>query len=157
MVYFERNLFCVRVSNHMSRLNVPSRPSAISKTWPRVSALALVGVALASCSDSGRFGYTNNSSRQAPPQEVTGSVTPRSAPSTRVVAQPLPAPSAPAPVAINQGYSSGNGSSSGAQGPGPYRPAAPTYASPSTVPTASVPPIAPPTPPCPTVMCGKME
>ncbi len=138
----------------MSRLNESSRPRAISKTWPRVSALALVGVALASCSDSGRFGYTNTSSRQAPPQEVTGSVTPRSAPSTRVVAQPLPAPSAPATVASNQGYSSGNGSSSGAQGLGAYRPAAPTYqqAAPTyTQPTyaqpeitGSVRPVAPP-------------
>src|ERR1700716_118440 len=102
----------------MPRLNEPSGPRAIlqtnSRAWPRVAALTLAGVALASCSDSGRFGYSNNSTRQAPPQEVTGSVTPRSAPSTRVVAQPLPALSAPATVASNQGYSSGNGSSGGA-------------------------------------------
>src|SRR5882757_798678 len=155
MVYFGRNLFCVRVSNHMSRLNVPLYPRAFQPSWPRVAALALAGVALASCSDSGRFGYSNTSSRQSsPPQEVTGSVTPRSAPSTRVVAQPLPAPSAPATVAANQGYSSGNGSSGGAQGLGAYRPAAPTYSQPaaptytqSSEITGSVRPIAPPSKP----------
>lgn len=128
----------------MSRLNVPLNPRAFQPSWPRVAVLALAGVALGSCSDSGRFGYTHTSSRQAPPQEVTGSVTPRSAPSTRVVAQPLPAPSAPATVAANQGYSSGNGSASGAQGLGAYRPAAPTYAAPSTEITGSVRPVAPP-------------
>lgn len=128
----------------MSRPNVPLYPRAFQPSWPRVAVLALAGVALGSCSDSGRFGYTHTSSRQAPPQEVTGSVTPRSAPSTRVVAQPLPAPSAPATVASNQGYSSGNGSSGGAQGLGAYRPAAPTYATPSTEITGSVRPVAAP-------------
>jgi murein DD-endopeptidase MepM/ murein hydrolase activator NlpD len=86
----------------------------------------MVGVAVASCSDSGRFGYTNTSSRQAPHQEVTGSIAPRPAPTSRVVAQPLPAPSAPATVASgNYGYTSGNGSANGAQGLGAYRPSAP--------------------------------
>lgn len=96
----------------------------------------MVGVAVASCSDSGRFGYTNTSSRQAPQQEVTGSVTPRSAPTSRVVSQPLPSPSAPATVASSgYGYTSGN--SNGAQGLGAYRPsapiaqAAPTYQQPA--------------------------
>jgi murein DD-endopeptidase MepM/ murein hydrolase activator NlpD len=135
----------------MSRLNVPLYQRAFQPSWPLVAVMALAGVALGSCSDSGRFGYTNTSSRQAPPQEVTGSVTPRSAPSTRVVAQPLPAPSAPATVAANQGYSSGNGSASGAQGLGAYRPAAPTYSQPaaptytqSSEITGSVRPIAAP-------------
>ena len=98
----------------------------------------MVGVAVASCSDSGRFGYANTSSRQAPQQEVTGSVTPRSAPTSRVVSQPLPSPSAPATVASSgYGYTSGNGSSTGAQGLGAYRPsapiaqAAPTYQQPA--------------------------
>ncbi len=135
----------------MPRSNVPQYPRALLQGWPRVAVLALAGVAVASCSDSGRFGYTNTSSRQAPPQEVTGSIAPRSAPSTRVVAQPLPAPSAPATVASNQGYTSGTGSSSGAQGLGAYRPSAPTYSAQPAAPaygdvTGSVRPIAPPPP-----------
>jgi murein DD-endopeptidase MepM/ murein hydrolase activator NlpD len=127
----------------------------------------MVGVAVASCSDSGRFGYTNTSSRPAPQQEVTGSVTQRSAPTSRVVSQPLPSPSAPATVASGgYGYTSGNGSANGAQGLGAYRPSAPvaqaqptyqqaapaptytqpTYAQPEI--TGSVPqrPVAPPKP-----------
>lgn len=106
----------------MSRLHVLAR----SRSLPRFAVLGMVGVAVASCSDSGRFGYTNTSSRQAPAQEVTGSVAPRSAPIGRVVAQPLPSPSAPATVASSgYGYTSGNGSASGAQGLGAYRPSAP--------------------------------
>jgi len=66
-----------------------------------------------------RFGYTNTASRQTqPPQEVTGSVAPRSAPVSRVDSQPLPSPSAPATVASN-------GVANGAQGLGAYRPSAP--------------------------------
>jgi murein DD-endopeptidase MepM/ murein hydrolase activator NlpD len=104
----------------------------------------MVGVAVASCSDSGRFGYSNTSSRPAPAQEVTGSVTQRSAPTSRVVAQPLPSPSAPATVASGgYGYTSGNGSANGAQGLGAYRPsapvaqAAPTYQQAAPAPTYS--------------------
>jgi murein DD-endopeptidase MepM/ murein hydrolase activator NlpD len=111
----------------------------------------MVGVAVASCSDSGRFGYSNTSSRQAPSQEVTGSVTQRSAPTSRVVAQPLPSPSTPATVASNgYGYTSGNGSASGAQGLGAYRPsapvaqAAPTYQQAAPVPTYTQPTYAQP-------------
>lgn len=106
----------------MSRLHVPARSRSLS----RIAVLGMVGVAVASCSDSGRFGYTNTAStRQAPHQEVTGSVTQR-APTSRVVSQPLPSPSAPATVASGgYGYSSGNGSSGGAQGLGAYRPSAP--------------------------------
>jgi murein DD-endopeptidase MepM/ murein hydrolase activator NlpD len=106
----------------MSRLHVPAR----SRSLPRIAVLGMVGVAVASCSDSGRFGYTNTSSHQAPRQEVTGSIAPRSAPTSRVVAQPLPAPSAPATVSSGgYGYTSGNGSANGAQGLGAYRPSAP--------------------------------
>ena len=114
----------------MSRLLVPAR----SRSLPRIAVLGMVGVAVASCSDSGRFGYTN--SRQAPQQEVTGSVTPRSAPTSRVVSQPLPSPSAPTTVA-SSGYGYSNGNSNGAQGLGAYRPsapiaqAAPTYQQPA--------------------------
>ncbi len=99
----------------MSRF-VPSRSRASSHAWPRVVLVALIGVGAASCSDSGRFGYTNTSSRQAPSsQETTGSIARPSAPTGRIVAQPLPAPSAPATV-------SSNGTASGAQGLGAYRP-----------------------------------
>ena len=114
-----------------------SRHYVSARLASRVACFGLIGVAVAGCSDSGRFGYTNTSSRQAPSQEVTGSVGPRSAPTSRVVAQPLPAPSAPATVASNGGYQSGNGSSSGAPGLGAYRPsapvaqAAPTYQQPA--------------------------
>jgi murein DD-endopeptidase MepM/ murein hydrolase activator NlpD len=120
MVYFEVNLCCVAVSNHMPRSNVPSRSRAVSHIWPRVAVLALVGVAAASCSDSGRFDsnpYAANN-RQAPPsQDVTGSIASRPVASSRVEAQPLPAPSRPASVAANGGVASG------AQGLGAYRPA----------------------------------
>ena len=101
----------------MSRSNVPSRLRAHS-LWPRAVVLAIVGVAAASCSDSGRFDsnpYASN--RSAPPaQETTGSIASRPA-SNRVEAQPLPAPSRPATVAA-----SGSGTANGAQGLGAYRP-----------------------------------
>lgn len=123
----------------MPPFNVPTRPRASSQTWPRVAALVLAGISVASCSDSGRFGYTNTASRPAPQQDVTGSIAPRSAPTARVVSQPLPSPSQPATVAANGGYASG------AQGLGAYRPSAPTYNSDIT---GSVPsrPAAPPKP-----------
>ena len=118
-----------------------SRPHVSARLLPRVAVFGLIGVAVASCSDSGRFGYTNTSSRQAPPQDTTGSIAPRSAPTSRVVAQPLPAPSAPATVASNggYGYQSGNGSSTGAQGLGAYRPSAPTYQQAAPAPTYTQP------------------
>ena len=103
----------------MSRFNVPSRPRASSRIWPRAAILALVGMAVAGCSESARFDsspYASN--RQAPPpQETTGSISPRPASSSRVESQPLPAPSRPATVAA-----SGSGTASGAQGLGAYRP-----------------------------------
>src|SRR5665647_2561115 len=128
----------------MPPINVPTRPRASSQTWPRVAALALVGIAVASCSDSGRFGYTNTASRPAPQQDVTGSIAPRSAPTSRVVSQPLPAPSRPATVAANGGYASG------AQGLGAYRPSAPIYNSDITGSVTSRPAALPPAPPKPT-------
>ena len=103
----------------MPRSNVPSRPRASSHIWPRVTVLALVGVAAAGCSDSGRFDSSIfHSNRQAPPQqqEVTGSIVSRPASSGRVEAQPLPAPGRAASVAASGGVANG------AQGLGAYRP-----------------------------------
>jgi murein DD-endopeptidase MepM/ murein hydrolase activator NlpD len=103
----------------MQRFNVPSRPRAGSHTWPRVAVLAVVGIAAAGCSNSGRFDSNPfASNRQAPPpqQETTGSIAPRPATSGRVTSQPLPAPSRPATVASNGGVANG------AQGLGAYRP-----------------------------------
>jgi murein DD-endopeptidase MepM/ murein hydrolase activator NlpD len=109
----------------MPRSNVPSRLRASSHLWPRVVVLSLVGLAGASCSNSARFDsnpYASN--RQAPAQqETTGSVSSTRPMYRSIEAQPLPAPSRPATVAANSGYSSGYGSSSGAQGLGAYRPA----------------------------------
>ena len=112
----------------MPRLSV-SFPSLV---WPRVAALALIGVAVAGCSNSSRFdtpyaGYqrqnTNQVASRAPTRspEYTGSVTPRPATRNAVVSQPLPTPSRPATVAANTGYTSG-GYGNGAQGLGAYRP-----------------------------------
>ena len=99
----------------MPRINVPSRPRA----WPRVAVFALVGIAAAGCSDSGRFDSNPfASNRQAPPQETTGSIASRPASSGRIETQPLPAPSRPATVAA------GGGVANGAQGLGAYRPGA---------------------------------
>jgi murein DD-endopeptidase MepM/ murein hydrolase activator NlpD len=97
----------------MSRINVPSR----SCVWLRVAVPALLGIAVAGCADSARFDsnpYASN--RNAPPQETTGSISSRPASGTRVVSQPLPAPSRPATVAANGGVASD------AQGLGAYRP-----------------------------------
>ncbi len=103
----------------MPRLKVPSRPLA----WPRVAVLAVVGVAVAGCENSGRFDSNPFASNPPPRQEVTGSISQRPASSSTVVAQPLPAPSRPATVAVNSGYASGY--ASGAHGLGAYRPGAP--------------------------------
>jgi len=99
----------------MQRSNVPS----CSRAWPRVAVLALVGFAVAGCSNSARFesGPVASNSRPIPPQETTGSIGTRPASSARVESQPLPAPSRPATVAA-----SGNGVAYGAQGLGAYRP-----------------------------------
>ncbi len=91
-----------------------------SLVWPRVAALALIGVAVAGCSSSARFDtpYASNA-QSTPPRstEVTGSIAPRPAPSGQIVSQPLPSPSQPATVAASSG-----GYASGAQGLGAYRP-----------------------------------
>jgi len=106
----------------MPRSNVPSRLRRTPHMWPRVAVLALVGVAAASCSDSGRFDSNPFASdrKASAPQETTGSITPRPVSTARVEQQPLPAPSRPATVAIN----SPTGTATGAQGLGAYRPTA---------------------------------
>jgi murein DD-endopeptidase MepM/ murein hydrolase activator NlpD len=107
--------------------------------WPRVAVLALVGVAVASCSDSGRFDSNPfASNRKGPtPQETTGSITPRPASTARIEQQPLPAPSRPATVAVN----SPTGTATGAQGLGAYRPPASNYSDiTGSVPTRHVAP-----------------
>lgn len=96
----------------MPRLTVPSR-----RCWPRVAILAVVGVTAAGCADSARFDSNPfASNRNAPSQDVTGSISSR--PVHRVEAQPLPAPTATRPYTVPAGVASG------AQGLGAYRPAA---------------------------------
>jgi murein DD-endopeptidase MepM/ murein hydrolase activator NlpD len=80
----------------------------------RAAAFAVIAIAAAGCSDSGRFDNSFASSRPAaPPQDVTGSVSSR--PSSRISSQPLPAPSRPQTVAST-------GVVQGAGGLGTYRP-----------------------------------
>jgi len=77
----------------MSRPSTSSNPLA----WSRVAALALVGVAVAGCSNSGRFDtpyYSSSNNAQTRQFEATGSIS-RAAPSRSVVSQPLPTPSRP--------------------------------------------------------------
>jgi murein DD-endopeptidase MepM/ murein hydrolase activator NlpD len=105
----------------MPRSNVPLRLRVTSHLWPRVTALTLVGFAVASCSNSARFDSNPYASDRSAPaqQESTGSISSRPM-YRRVDSQPLPAPSRPATVAANPGYSSG------AQGLSAYRPASST-------------------------------
>jgi murein DD-endopeptidase MepM/ murein hydrolase activator NlpD len=117
----------------MPCINVPSRSRANSHHWPHVAVLALVGMAAAGCSDSGRFDsspYASN--RNARQQETTGSISSRPATSARVESQPLPATSQPAT----------GGVATGAQGLGAYRPGTPdvtgsvtTHRAPAPAPT----------------------
>ena len=98
----------------MPRIQLPYR----SRVCLRVAVPALLGIAVAGCADSARFDsnpYASN--RQSPPQETTGSISPRPASTARVVSQPLPAPSRPATVAASGGVAAG------APGLGAYRPA----------------------------------
>jgi murein DD-endopeptidase MepM/ murein hydrolase activator NlpD len=89
----------------MPRPKVPSR----SRVWPQVAVLALVGVAVAGCENSARFDSNPfASNRQAPAQDVTGSISSRPATNQSVVSQPLPAPSRPATVAAPRGASYGD-------------------------------------------------
>ncbi len=97
----------------MQRSNVPSCPRA----WPRVAILALVGVAVAGCSNSARFDSGLFASNRQSQPETTGSIASRPASSGRIEAQSLPAPSRPATVAASGGVANG------AQGLGAYRPA----------------------------------
>lgn len=99
----------------MPRSAVPSR----SCVWPRLAVLSVVGASVAGCADSARINSYSYNRNAPPPQETTGSIAPRSAPSSRVYSQALPAPSRPETVAANGGYASG------AAGLGAYRPGAP--------------------------------
>ena len=87
----------------MLRSKVETRP----RVWPRVVVLALVGTAAAGCSDSARFTSSSyDTDRPAPPKNLASSVAAPPA-STRVEAQPLPAPSQPlsaAPAAYAAPY-----------------------------------------------------
>ena len=94
-----------------------SRPfmSTYSRVWPRIAALALMGVTVAGCSNSRRFDtpyYTPQAQVQQRQFESTGSIS-SSAPRGQVTSQPLP--SRPAAYS-NNGYSAGAG------GLGAYRP-----------------------------------
>ena len=92
--------------------------SVHSLVRPRVAILALVGVALAGCSNSGRFDTpypTASNTRSYPRSEVTGSIAQHRAPVSHVASQPLPAPSRPATVA------SSSLPPSGGYHPGTYR------------------------------------
>ncbi len=89
-----------------------------SRALPRVAILGLVAVAAAGCSDSARFASNRSEYYQPPKAEVTGSISRPPASTSRVVSQPLPAPSKPATVATYRG-----GVADGAQGLGAYRPA----------------------------------
>jgi murein DD-endopeptidase MepM/ murein hydrolase activator NlpD len=101
----------------MSRPKVPSHP----RVWPRVAVLALVGVAVAGCENSARFDSNPfASNREAPRQDVTGSVTSRPASYASVVSQPLPTPGRPATVA------SAGSASYGEHGFAAYRPSSRT-------------------------------
>jgi murein DD-endopeptidase MepM/ murein hydrolase activator NlpD len=106
----------------MSRLDVPSA----LRLFPRFAVFSLIAFAAAGCADSGRF-----SSREAPPQEVTGSVSSR--PVSRVETRSLPpAPSRPATVASGSvAY--------GASGLGAYRPHTQTTEVTGSVPARPVP------------------
>jgi murein DD-endopeptidase MepM/ murein hydrolase activator NlpD len=89
---------------------------------PRATALALIAIGVAACSNSGRFDVQNPfASNDAPQkqQDVTGSVAARPAPSSKVASQPLPAPSRPQTIASG-------GVAQGAGGLGTYRPSTPS-------------------------------
>jgi murein DD-endopeptidase MepM/ murein hydrolase activator NlpD len=83
--------------------------SEAASTWLRAFALALLATSLAGCSNSGRFEVENPfnppkaTASAKPAQDVTGSVSAKPAPQSKVAAAPLPAPTAPAttqPAAI---------------------------------------------------------
>jgi murein DD-endopeptidase MepM/ murein hydrolase activator NlpD len=116
----------------MPRINVPSR----SRAGLHVAILAILGLAVAGCSDSARFDSNPYASNRPVLQETTGSISPRPAYRSRIEAQPLPALSRPATVASTSGVSTG------AQGLGAYRPngsdvtgSVTTYSAPAPAPT----------------------
>ncbi len=115
-------------------------PAALSRSrhLPRVIMLALLAAGAAGCSESARFDSNPFAAKSPPPanSEVTGSISPRPAPVTRVESQPLPQysqgilmpqPSRPATVAPQasapQTTAPHGGVASGGQGLGAYRPA----------------------------------
>jgi murein DD-endopeptidase MepM/ murein hydrolase activator NlpD len=101
----------------MPRLKVPSRP----RVWPRVAVLALVGVAVAGCENSARFDSNPfASNREAPRQDITGSISSRPSSNGQVVSQPLPAPSRPTTIAAG-------GTAYGERGFAAYRPSGHNY------------------------------
>lgn len=99
---------------------------------PRAATLVVIAIGLAGCSDSGRFDVENPfaSSHPVPRSDVTGSVSSRPMPSSRVSSEPLPAPGRPQAI-----YATGV--SQGAGGLGTYRPPS-TYRQPSSDVTGSV-------------------
>lgn len=85
----------------------------------RAVILAVVALGISGCSDSGRFEIDNpfaSSKPSASSQDVTGSVSSKPAPGSKISKAPLPAPSQPQTVASS-------GVSQGAGGLGAYRPA----------------------------------
>src|SRR5689334_706062 len=91
--------------------------SSRARNWARATALAAITLAISGCSDSGRFEVNNpfaSSKPNTPPADVTGSVSKPA--SSKIVSQPLPAPSKPNTVAAP-------GVAQGAGGLGAYRPA----------------------------------
>ncbi|MGI8524918.1 MAG: peptidoglycan DD-metalloendopeptidase family protein [Pseudolabrys sp.] len=87
-----------------------------SRVWLRVAAVSFIAMAAAGCSDSARFNNGILASNKSAP-ETTGSIASR--PSSKVVSQPLPAPSRPQTAAAQSQY----GTTQGGQRLGAYRPA----------------------------------
>jgi murein DD-endopeptidase MepM/ murein hydrolase activator NlpD len=79
------------------------------RVWPRVAALALIGVAVAGCSNSRRFDtpYYTSSSAQQRHFESTGSIS-HPAPRAAVASQPLPSPVRPATVVSRNSHAAGS-------------------------------------------------
>jgi murein DD-endopeptidase MepM/ murein hydrolase activator NlpD len=113
---------------------MPASVTFRARSVLRAAALVVIAIGLAGCSDSGRFDVENPfaSSHPVPRSDVTGAVSSRPMPSSRVSSEPLPAPGRPQTV-----YATGV--SQGAGGLGTYRPPS-TYRQPSYDVTGSVSP-----------------
>ncbi len=96
-----------------------SMVSSCSRVGLRVAAVSFIAVFAAGCSNSGRsFDFSSFSSKRSETSaETTGSIAARPAPSTKVEAQALPAPTRPATVPAQTA-----GMTQGGQGLGAYRP-----------------------------------